>query len=426
LNRRIVSLTLLLAAFAVFVLRGPYRELRDSGDFATVYAASRCWIAGLSPYQQPNIDREYRLGGGDPAVAPSVEQTPSLYPPSALALGSIVAAGGWKSAKLAWTVISTLAFLGSLLLIFRWVYQRSPEIAVYVLAFCLVLSPVHSGLFKGQPSVLTISLLAAALYLPLFPRRDLVAGLLVGLSCCIKPQVALPFLLFFGWQRRWGVIGGSIGVMIVVWAVALPRITYKSPSWPNDWVNTLQASTKPGSPNDPTTFPGSSSHQLVNLQSAIGFFTSNPAIYNLATYALVIAIGAWAFLRKRPQPPLPWLILGLLSVLVLLVSYHRYYDLQLLLLGIGGLVTLDWTGRRGLLLSILALVACLSLPLQVVAAEAYAMPALGARLAAGGRTLAFLALHHQPLCLVALALIFAWLIVVAPRHTSGLSVTPVG
>jgi hypothetical protein len=44
-----------------------------------------------------------------------------------------------------------------------------------------------------QPSVLAICLLTAALYLPVFPRRDLIAGLLVGLTCCVKPQVALPF-----------------------------------------------------------------------------------------------------------------------------------------------------------------------------------------------------------------------------------------
>src|ERR1700722_2934972 len=191
-----VALALLLAAGAVFILRGPYRELRDSGDFATVFAASRCWIAGLSPYRQENIAREYQLGGGDPRVAPVMEQTPSLYPPSALALASIIAAADWKTAKVAWLAVSTLSFLASLVLIHIWIYTRNrayarnSKLALSLSLFLLLFSPVHTGLAKGQPSVLAISLLTAAIYLPLFPRRDLLAGLLLGLSCCIKPQIA--------------------------------------------------------------------------------------------------------------------------------------------------------------------------------------------------------------------------------------------
>jgi hypothetical protein len=427
-----VALALLLAAGAVFFLRGPYRELRDSGDFATVFAASRCWTAGLSPYRQANIDREYRLGGGDLRVAPIMEQTPSLYPPSALALVSIIAAADWKTAKGAWMAISTLSFLTSLVLILRWVYAqsrvyvqsedyaRNSKLALYLSLFLLLFSPVHTGLAKGQPSVLAISLLTAAIYLPSFPRRDLLAGLLLGLSCCIKPQIALPFLLFFGWQRRWSVVGTSVSAMILVWAVALPPLMHRSPSWTGDWVGTMQSSTQPGGANDPS-FRGAASYQLVNLQSVVGFFTDNPTIYNLIAYAVTIGVGLSAFLWKRPQDPLPWLILGLLSMLVLLGFYHRYYDLQLLLLGTGGMVSLDWAGRRGLLLWILGLLACLSLPIQVIAAQAYALPALGSRLSAGGRMLALLALHHEPLCLLALALTFAWLIVVSPgvEHSPG-------
>jgi hypothetical protein len=179
-------------------------------------------------------------------------------------------------------------------------------------------------------------------------------------------------------------------------------------------VSTVQASTKPGAPNDPTTFRGSSSYQLVNFQSAVGFLTDDPAIYNLVTYAIVIGLAAFAFVLKRPQSQLPWLILGLLSILVLLGSYHRYYDVQLLLLCVGAVVGTDWSDRRSLLAWMLGLVACLPVPLQVAAARAYSLPALQRTLADGGRTLAFVTQHHQPLCLLAIALIFAWLIVASP------------
>jgi hypothetical protein len=413
-SRPVVALTLLLAAATVFILRGPYRELRDSADFATVYSASRCWMAGLSPYQQANIDREYRESGGDPIAAPNSGWTASVYPPSTLALVSILAATDWTTAKVVWMMISTVSFLASLVLIVRSAYARSHKLVFYLLAFGLLFSPVHAGLAKGQPSVLAISLLTAAIYLPVFPRRELLAGLLVGLSCCLKPQIALPFMLFLAWQRRWSLVTRSLCVVILVWAVALPRIAYRSPTWASDWAKTMQASSKPGSNSDPTFGP--SSPLLVNFQAVVGFFTDKRVIYNLVTYAMIAGLAILVFVLKHPQPQLSWLMLGLFSVLILLASYHRYYDLQLLLLGASGIVTLDWTFRRHLLALILSLVGCLSLPLQAAAARAYSMPALANTLARGGRALAFVALHHQPLCLAAIALAFARLIVVVPSE----------
>jgi hypothetical protein len=203
-SRLIVGSALLLAAGAFFFLRGPYRELRDSADFASVYSASRCWIAGLDPYQQANIDREYRRAGGDQTVAPNPTSTPSVYPPDTLALVSILAVADWTTARIVWMAISTVSFLISVALVLRSAYARSYKLAFYLLAFCLVFSPVNSGLAKGQPGVLAISLLTTAIYLPPFWKREALGGLLVGLSCCIKPQIALPFLLFFAWQRRGG------------------------------------------------------------------------------------------------------------------------------------------------------------------------------------------------------------------------------
>jgi hypothetical protein len=374
-------------------------------------------VAGLNPYQQANIDREYRRAGGVPIDAQSLQSLPTVfapvYPPSTFVLVSTLAGTDWKTAKIVWMTINTLSFLASILLLLKSAYNRSRQLALYLLAFCLLFAPVQTGIAKGQPSVLAICLLTAALYLPVFPRRDLIAGLLVGLSCCIKPQIALPFFLYWIWRRQWGVIGASIGVVILAWAVALPSLIHGSPTWASDWLSTLQSATGPGTSFDPT-FRNVSTYQLVNFQSAVGFFTDKTVVCNLVTYALIAGLIALILALKHPLAQQPWLILGLLPVLILFGSYHRYYDLQLLLLCIGGLVLVDWSGRRGLLGGLLAVVACLSVPLQAAAARAYSLPSLGDKLKEGGRTLQFIALHHQPCCLLAIALMFAWLIVVSP------------
>ncbi len=180
--RPAVAIVLLLTAGAIFVVRGPYRALRDSEDFATPYSSAKCWVAGLNPYHQATIDCEYRRAGGVPMDAESPQSLPtvfiSVYPPSAFVLVSTLAGADWKTAKIAWMTINTLSFLASIVLVLKSAYNRSRQLAVYLLAFCLLFAPVQTGIAKGQLSVLAICLLTAALYLPVFPRRDLIAGLL--------------------------------------------------------------------------------------------------------------------------------------------------------------------------------------------------------------------------------------------------------
>ncbi len=55
-----LAATLFLLSLLFFIERGPYRALRDSrsGDFATVYAASRCWLNHENPYAGEDLTLE--------------------------------------------------------------------------------------------------------------------------------------------------------------------------------------------------------------------------------------------------------------------------------------------------------------------------------------------------------------------------------
>ena len=96
----------------------------------------------------------------------------------------------------------------------------------------------------------------------------------------------------------------------------------------------LHSSSVAGGGMDPT-LASPSSHLLVNLQTVAGFFTTSQPVCDAIVWVLSAAAIVWALnasARLSPEARC-WLLPGLLAIIVLLGSYHRYYDLQLLLLG---------------------------------------------------------------------------------------------
>jgi len=397
-----------LLAVVLFCVRGPRRALADSGDFATVYSAARCWEAHENPYLQANIYRQYASGHGDPARAPNPELTESIYLPSIFPLVAPFARFDWATAKRLWMIVELAAFAVSLVCLAR---ARAEAAAGIVIAF-LGFSATQTGISKGQPGVLCISLLVAAMYLPTSPRVQLLSGLLLGISCCVKPNVALPFVLFLCWRKQWHAAAVSFAVGVAVWAIALKNLltlpghvesAVSGADWWKAWSANLKMASAPGGNMDPT-LASTGSHWLSNFQTVIGFFTTNQQLCNWGTYSLLGALVIAVLAATRFQMN-EWLALALLSTLLLLGSYHRYYDLQMLMLCGNAALLLYRTGGATTWIAGAAALA-LWFPLQGLAAARMPVPAPGA-----ASFLQFLAFRNQPLCLLVLALAFAWALI---------------
>jgi len=392
-----------LLALALFWMRGPRRALSDSGDFATVYSAARCWRAHQNPYLEANIDRQYASGHGDPVRAPNPDLTASVYLPSLFPLVAPVASLDWAAAKRVWLMVELAAFALSLLCVARSELITSPLTAAWILIAFLFFSATQTGISKGQPGVLCISLLVAAMYLKRAPRAQLLAGLLLGISCCVKPNVAAPFFLFLCWRKQWRAAAISVAVGLAVWAIALKNLLTLPPGWWLAWSANLKMSSAPGGNMDPT-LASTGSHWLSNFQTVVGFFTTNQQLCNWVTYAVLgaLVIAVFAVTRFHMNQ---WQALALLSTLLLLGSYHRYYDLQLLMLCANAALLLYRSGGREVWLATAAALP-LWFPVQALAAAVLPIPAPGA-----ASFLQFLAFRNQPLCLLALALVFAWALI---------------
>jgi hypothetical protein len=401
-----LGIAVILAALLAFYVRGPERTRTDSGDFATVYGAARCWIFRSSPYLHSDVLRQYLLGGGDLADAPDQRSGASIYPPTTFPLAAIVAWLDWETAKRVWLTISVFLFAASLACVVRSEFVPNLRVGSAVIALLLLFSPVHSGIAKGQPSVVCISMLVCAFYLKPTRRREIVSGLLLGLSCCLKPNLGLPYLLFCCWRRQWRVVAVSAAVILPIAIVGVTRLQMFSPGWQLALANNIQSATAPTGTMNPT-ITDSSSFLLVNFQTLIGFFTVNQALCNWLTYALLGGLAIWVIRVAKPVTD-PWLPLALFSLLVLLGSYHRYYDLQLLMLGTNGVLQVCRRYWKPYFWATLVVPGTLLwFPLQALAGQYIAPPDPTTPLPFPRLLLLFLAFRNQPICLSLLTLSLA-------------------
>jgi hypothetical protein len=230
----------------------------------------------------------------------------------------------------------------------------------------------------------------------------------------VKPNIALPYIVFCFWQRQWRVVVVSLVVAVSVLGAAIWQLHFLRDDWSADWIANLSNSALPGGSMDPT-LTSSYSHLLINFQTVVGFFTTSQSLCNDLTYFLTGIALLWIALAKKAVKSLNeyWALVGFLSIVILLGSYHRYYDLQLLLLGTNGFLGIQWNRKRAVLASSLLLP--LWIPLQALAGGILPHPAPGSLHSLGELLLTFLAFRNHPLSLVALAALVVW---VFPRLSS--------
>ncbi len=123
-----------------------------------------------------------------------------------------------------WTAINALAFLASLVLLFRWTTGLGRDRMLAIFALALLFPPVTDHLIWGQNKMLV--LLMFVLMLRWLERgRDAAAGLVLALATLLR---AFPFLLvgYLALMRRWraltytaiGLVAGGLVTLILAGA----------------------------------------------------------------------------------------------------------------------------------------------------------------------------------------------------------------
>jgi hypothetical protein len=392
---------LFFASLAFFVDRGPYRAIRFSttGDFSTVYAAARCWLHGENPYERLALKSELAEAGAPPAIQHDQDVNPSVYLPATMPWAAPIAWMSWRFANVVWCGLS-VALFGVSLWRLLGLAQLSARARWLVASLALLFSPTYVGVYDGNPGVLAISLIVLSIW-SVFAGRMLTGGILLGIALCFKPQLALCALCVFTVWRSWRPI--LYAVLLFCMASLIAIVVLSAFGCNRQWWQTEQRnvaiSFEPGGPSDPA--PASAvAWQMLNAQTLTSYIFKKQATYNAAVWILAAGLtAAFLYLRKKREPA-RWLDAAFFAPLILTITYHRYYDAQLLLLLLPLLVYF-WRGERLLASIVCACLLVLAFPVQSLIARWLGPEATVASL----KQVIFL--RNQPIAVLALVIALA-------------------
>ena len=323
---------LLFLAAGEFIVRGPARYLRQTGwnDLAQNYAASRLWLRGQNFANPENFVRLWKEEVGVTLSADTI-RTHLAPPPGTLILLAPIAILPWHLANLAWLTVLVTSVGLTIWSLARAAGLRSNEPGTLgFVAFCLALAPFHTGTAAANETILVVTLCALGI-LAAGEDRDVVAGLLFGAACSLKPHLGSFLVLYYLIRMRWRLFSVALGFTALLAAIAALWMRICGVAWVHDYfhnVNVLATQNK----IDDFTSANSIRFMLINLQVPLYSFTHSARSANIIALGTgVIVISVWIYLVIRAgHRQMGLLALATIAVIGLLPLYHRLYDASLL------------------------------------------------------------------------------------------------
>ncbi len=394
-----------IALFAVcllfFVDRGPYRAIRYStaGDFSTVYAAARCWLHGANPYDRTALKNELAASGAPAAIQHDQDINPSVYLPSAMPWMAPFAALPWASSHTVWTLLLVAVFTLSVYVLVAHSRLRAGE-GWLAWAAALLFSPTYVGIYDGNPGVLAIGLTTLSICLAV--GDSLVAsGAALGIALCLKPQIAICSFCVLAMWKCWKpqVVAVALFAAAALFGVLIMSHAGHDWEWWRSEQHNVAISFVPGGPSDPS--PSSPvAWQMLNGQALAAYLFASPRAVNACVWITTICVFLVYLWRRRKRHD-HWQDAAFFSALILIPTYHRYYDAQLLLLSLPLLVESGRRHNKRLVIAVGVLLLVLAFPIQSVFAR---MLREQARIASVQQ---FVLLRNQPAAVLLLAAVLS-------------------
>lgn len=309
----------LLIALAYFLWRVPLRWIHHPNgfnDFSSSYINGRAWLHGDNPYTVDSFHQMWKEGGGVFEFA-RISMLTSGSLPSAVPFSASVAWLSWRQVSTLFLVLSLVAFMLMIGALYRLYGLSTCALA----AFCLSLTPFHSGLNGQNAASILIPLMIISLWL-VEKGHDVSAGVLLGVGTCYKPQLVLILVAFFLVKKRWklcitsfSVVGAALGVFFALAqsgsaAAFLQRLSRFGIATPDDFGLANRAR-----------------YELINLQLIPASFGLSRLACNAIAWSICVVLCLyWYFRTDRNIEPI--VLIGLLPF------YHRFYDAGLLVLPI--------------------------------------------------------------------------------------------
>lgn len=403
--RKTVGIVLLAVAILQLGFRGMQRVRTDvpAWDFASVYAAARTWMHGGDPYDLSSVVTTWRAAGA--FSTRDVSYFATVYPPSSLVTIMPLAPLRASPAMIAWMSLTILLLVLQFCALadMAQIRMRDPRMLLLVGA-SLASAPLQFGILSGQLSIPAISLCIIAFWCA-GRDRDKLAGVLLGLACAVKPQVAAPFAVYYLVLRRLNLVGIALLVSASIWAIAILAMQASHVHWIDGWTRSIAATTALGGVND-YGWTNRFRDEIVDLKLLLVSVVHDPRLLRVIVGMIVVVLAA-CYARSFPRggartPRDELLVLAGLGALCLLPVYHRVYDIALLTTALAwGLAELDTPRRRAAL--------ALFVPMAVFLIPFDSLKSVGNRL------------HH----LSALSQKWWWQSLIVPHYAWGLIATAI-
>jgi hypothetical protein len=320
-----------LCAFVAFGVMGVGREGggsslrgRDTNDFGLIYAATRAWLHGQNPYDQPTFERV--------ALADGVywADCQFAYSPSSTGVGLLLAGGNLTYVRIAVLLMNVYALASMCWLTLQMLpvaAARERDVRAFVVAGMFANPFTLHVVWMGQTALVVGALVMAGWYFGKIKERWVLGGLLLALAT-LKPQVVLLPLAWLLAERRWKLLAVAGATTALLAAPAL-LTSGGVLALAHDWMDALRRYTT-------APFSTLGEQHVFGVQSA--FAAANVGLPSLGLVALA---GAAILYRARARASEAE-VLGILGGLGVLFLFVHDYDLA----AIGPLFAAAWVAFR--------------------------------------------------------------------------------
>jgi len=418
-----IGLAWILLAIGISILWGSSlgKPANRWVDFKAVYYGTRCLLEHHNPYNVSELDGVYLAeGGGNPSETVTAHQTVTLFVnlPTTFILLTPFAMLPWGVAHLLWISFTVVSLIFAAFLVWNCGANYAPVLSVGLISLILANSEIL--FLTGNTAGIVVSLCVVAVWCFLSERFVLAGILCLALSLAIKPHDAglvwFYFLLAGGVYRKRAL--QTLLVTAILSLSAFLWVSHVAPHWMQDWYSNMTAISARGGLNEPgpASRIGRSPGMIFDLQAAISIFWDDPRIYNAVSYlvcGVLLLLGAVRTLRSQFSLRRAWIALAAVTVLTMLVTYHRSYDAKLLLLTVpacailwaeGGLIA--WLA---LLVTTAGIVSTGDIPITLLLIHTKNLQISTVGLSGQIRTL--LLMEPIPLILLAMGIFYLWIYV---------------
>jgi hypothetical protein len=327
-------IVLLLAAGTEFVWRGPVRLLFHGyqwNDVSQVYVMSKAWLWGINPYDPYTFVGVCKTAMGSSPRTSDI-RTHSPYPISTLVIMAPLSQLSWKTAHVVWALFLGLTILPMVLALASFGQIPDRYHLTLFAAMALALAPLHTGIAAGNVSIPAIALCCVAVWAG-GGRKEVLAGILLGIASCLKPQMGICFLFYYFLRKRWRIALVASTIAAAVVGVGILRLEISGVRWLQDFLNNSRAFSTV-SPTVDFTEADPIRFTLLNLQVLFYSLSRDAVLAQAGAWLTGIAlIGTWLWIARRGEltrvPEL--LVISSLLIISLLPAYHRNYEATLLI-----------------------------------------------------------------------------------------------